>query len=118
MIRTNVYNVSVATSGYRTGDRFNAVCVDWPSLVDIRTMLEGEMQLLKKEAHSYEGVDYEFRVARIWARVEEFQRLINLMRVAVDPQPQSAPYTVDVKLAGVQIGAINVIPAPAWKKSA
>ncbi len=116
MIPATVYNINVTG---RKGDVFMATCLDWPTLPDIRSMIESEILTLQQEAHSHDNEEWsgdtEFRVDRVWRRVEELKRLVDLLRVAVDPKPESAPYTVSVSLAGTEIGTINVVPAPAWR---
>lgn len=114
---TSAYKVHIKT---RKNDSYIATCLDWPTLDDIRAIVEAEILALQKEAHSYDNdeldSEIEFRCGRIWSRVEEFRRLIDMLRIAVDTNPDSAPYTINVALAGIEIGTISVVPIPVWSK--
>jgi len=113
---TNVYNVRISSA--RGGGSFSAICIDWPTVQDIREILEGELLDLQKTAHQFDGQDFdeetEFRVGRIWARAEELKGLLSLIRVAKYAEPTTIPYSVPIILGGIELGSIEVITAPAY----
>jgi hypothetical protein len=110
----NVYNVCVSSA--RGGGSFSAICTDWPSVKDIREIIEGELLELQRTAHMLDVMDEEteFRVARIWHRADELKALVSMLRVAKYEEPTSVPYSIPIILGGIELGSIEVISAPAY----
>jgi len=87
-------------------------CLTWPTLADIRTILDYEIAELKQRAHT-EQANY---VDHIWQRVEKLKRLVDMLLVVKDhPEPTVIPYTVPVLLAGRMIGSIDAISEVAFQ---
>ncbi len=119
IVPTSIFNLRVLNL---RGDEYSATLLDCPTVSGVKDLLAFEIDYLKQQAHQHDDDemtdDIEFRVSRGWQRVTALQTLLAMVNtLAAEDDVQTAPFRVEVHMAGRYVGAIDVIEIPAYARA-